>query len=776
MYYLFVFYNRREFDMPKIKTKPDYFTVLKYLTAFLLFLTFSMVEKSQSFYSVAVLAVILEFNTSLVVTPILFLLSFVVTGNFGLILSALFPAFILPSVNFVYRKLKYKPTIETTFFCALSLVGFIVFGNTFVEIDLENRIATALFTFLLTPILKCALNAIILKGLKFKFSYEEYSSIALCSVLFCISICNLTYPFILKGIAFSVLLFSAFIFKKSTNILISAVFGISFAVYYANLSLISVFILLGIITALTMPFGRYLSALSLGLIDYACFFLFEIYPSYGTVEICAMAFGLISFLIIPPKKLNLFKNKLTLFREKQLVRQSINRNRINLSNKLYELSNVFSDMHDAFYLLTDKKENEDSIKKKIQENVVTDVCLNCNNKESCKKKNNPKKGDMEKLTDIGFAKGKISFVDLPSTLLETCVHPNELIYAINKMLANYRNKKIDASAQGTRLELIAKQSDGVSEILKNLALETGATLKYHNKLEHELTQNLFKEGFVLSELLIYGEEESVTIGMIVEMREFNIEKLVLTVEKTLNIKVRLYDKVDITPNKQYLSFTKAPLYDAVFGLSTTKKDGSIASGDAHSVIRLKGDKFLVALSDGMGSGEKAESVSGVCLSLIESFYKAGLKSKLILDTVNRLLAVNTEDNFTALDVTVIDLNNLTADFIKYGSPYGFIVSNNQVKIVEGNTLPLGIIEDLSPAVCTTELLDGDIILLLSDGISDAFKSSGEIIDYLRTAPAFNPQTLTDGILQKAIEKNNGEKRDDMTALAVRIFKSGKLPA
>lgn len=762
--------------MIQSKNRLDYITVIKYLSVFLLFILFSLIQKTQSLYSVSFLAVILEFNLSVILTPILFLASFLVTGETGLIISALFPAIILPFVNVIYRKFNYKPTFETSLFCALSMIGFVVFGNTSKVIDFENKMAVAIFTFLLTPILKCSITAVVNKKLKFKFSYEEYASTALVSIILGISICNFSSPAVLKAISFAVILFSAFVGKKGSCVIISSLFGVSLAVYYANLNVLSCYLLLSLVASVTMPFNRFLSALTVGFFDYAFYALFEVYPAYGILELSALALGGLTFLLVPAKRLSILKEKLLLFREKQLVRQAINRNRINVSNRLYELSNVFSEMQDAFYTLTEKEEDFPSIKEKIQGVTVSNVCLNCKNKEGCKKKNNPKKADLDKIIDIGFAKGKISFVDLPSSLLETCVHPNELMFSINKSLSEYREKKTNESAQSTRLELIAGQSGGISEILKTLALETGTLLKYHNKLERELTQNLFKKGFIVSELLIYGEENSVSIGLIIEMREFDLTTLISTIEKTLKIKVYLSDKVDITSSRVYLSLKKAPLYDAVFGLSTTKKDGSLASGDAHSVIRLKGDKFLVALSDGMGSGKKAESVSGVCLSLIESFYKAGLKSKLILDTVNKLLAVNTEDSFTALDVTVIDLNDLTADFIKYGSPYGFIVSNNQVKIVEGNTLPLGIIEDLSPAVCQTQISDGDIILLLSDGVSDAFSSSSEIIEYLRTAPAFNPQTLTDDILSKAIEKTNGEKHDDMTALAVRIFKTANLPS
>ena len=232
----------------------------------------------------------------------------------------------------------------------------------------------------------------------------------------------------------------------------------------------------------------------------------------------------------------------------------------------------------------------------------------------------------------------------------------------------------------------------------------------------------------------------------------------------------LSDRVEISEDKCYLLFTHAPEYDAVYGLARAIKDGSDMSGDTHAVTRVEGDRLLVALSDGMGSGKEAENLSSTTLSLIESFYKAGLSSPLILNTVNKLLSINTEDSFTALDLSVIDFNACTADFIKYGSPYGFIISDQGIRIVEGNSLPLGIIDELKPSVCTAPLNDGDIILLLSDGVSDAFGSSGEVIDFLRTLPAKNPQTLADEVLYTAIKKNGGEKKDDMTALAVRIFK------
>ena len=285
-----------------------------------------------------------------------------------------------------------------------------------------------------------------------------------------------------------------------------------------------------------------------------------------------------------------------------------------------------------------------------------------------------------------------------------------------------------------------------------------------------LYENLFKAGFIVTELLLYGEEDRLSASIIICMDEFSLIELQSVVSKTLNTEMEIETKNQVNEQKTYILLKKANDYDAVFGIAKAVKDGSTKSGDTHALTKISSDKVLVALSDGMGSGLDAENVSSTSLSLIESFYKAGLNDSLILDTVNKLLSINTEDFFTALDISVIDLKKCSADFIKYGAPYGFIVNENGIKIVEGSSLPLGIIDGLKPSIATTELNDGDMIVLITDGISDAFNNSGAIIDFLRTLPAKNPQTLADEMLNKAISLNDNQVKDDMTALAVRVFK------
>ena len=614
------------------------------------------------------------------------------------------------------------------------------------------------------------------KGLKYKLSYEECVAIFAVAVAIGIGVSNYVSPYIWKGVIVFAILMSCYLLRFGIGTVISAVLGVSLAVYYRDVNQVALCLSLGLSADISMRFSRYLAVFCLPSADFFLYSIFNVYESYTAVYYLPVIIGALVFAAIPTKPLKELKDKLYSFREKQLVRETINRNRLMLSNRLYELSGVFTEMASAFNAFKKTAADENKTKSAMEREILNSVCKNCKFYERCKPKISDLKKGLTVMIDIGFAKGKLSLIDLPKELSETCIHPNDMLFGLNKMLAEYRSYAISAKNLASGRELIAEEISGVSEILKGLALDSGALLKYQSRLERSLSDNLFKHGLFVSEILIYGENERITVSMIIAMKEFSLTALIAVIDKTLGINMTLSEKSNITEEKTYLVFKRAANYDAVFGIAKAIKDGSNESGDTHSVLRINDEKFLVALSDGMGSGKQAETISNVALSLIESFYKAGMKSELILNTVNKLLSVNTEDNFTALDIAVIDLKNRSSDFIKYGSPYGYILSDGRVRIIEANSLPLGILTDLKPSVCQAEINDGDMILFMTDGVSDAFGSSGDIIDYIRLAPAFNPQSLADEVLNKAIELSKGEKKDDMTVLCVRIFKKTKQPA
>ena len=194
------------------------------------------------------------------------------------------------------------------------------------------------------------------------------------------------------------------------------------------------------------------------------------------------------------------------------------------------------------------------------------------------------------------------------------------------------------------------------------------------------------------------------------------------------------------------------------------------SGDSFTFTKLSHNKILLSVCDGMGSGEVAQQTSDTTISLIENFYRAEFDDQTILSTVNRLLSMQMADNYTAVDVATIDLSNATCDIIKVGSPVCFIKSREQTEKIAGTgALPVGILETIQPSIIKKMLNPGDIVILMSDGVVDAFDNDEKLQVYINNLSSQNPQEICDQILQKALLLDDGQAKDDMTVLAARIY-------
>ncbi|MBR2375835.1 MAG: SpoIIE family protein phosphatase [Clostridia bacterium] len=461
------------------------------------------------------------------------------------------------------------------------------------------------------------------------------------------------------------------------------------------------------------------------------------------------------------------ENKLVFYREKHLSRIAINRNRAAIGEQLFEISAVFREITTTFHTLG-ANAAEDGAKEYIRALAAEEVCKTCPHYRACSKKN--VKAQMDKLVDVGCLKGKVHLIDIPRELADVCVNQSGLLYAINKQLGEYRKYMTEAENAASGRALLANQAQGVSEILKNLALEQSEPLRMYTDKERALNVALLGVGIVCSEVLVFGEEQNPTLSL-VTFGKADVKKIAAVASHLFQTTMIISEKITLNDDKFCCILRKKPYFDAAFGVANAIKNGESASGDTHSVIKIDERRFMVALSDGMGSGEYAKRVSESTISLLESFYRAKMPSELVLSAVNKLLTFNREESFACVDIAVVDLDSGIADVVKIGSPLGFILSGNTVKVLETSSLPLGILDALRPDTASYALAENDVLLFLSDGIVDAFGSTTDLYEVLRSVPLKNPQQLADELLQRAMQAYGGSAKDDMTAVAVRLFKA-----
>ena len=190
-------------------------------------------------------------------------------------------------------------------------------------------------------------------------------------------------------------------------------------------------------------------------------------------------------------------------------------------------------------------------------------------------------------------------------------------------------------------------------------------------------------------------------------------------------------------------------------------------GDSHLACMLDGERLLVLVSDGMGSGDAARRESAGAVRLLGRFLRAGAASGLAVETVNALLLNRGgDDMFATVDMLILDLSTGEAEFTKLAACPTLIAREGRVRRVEGGRLPLGILERVSPGTNRARLLPGDVLLMATDGVMDAVGE--QALEALLQEGEEDMPSLTRRALALAERACEGGRRDDMTVVCLRV--------
>lgn len=262
----------------------------------------------------------------------------------------------------------------------------------------------------------------------------------------------------------------------------------------------------------------------------------------------------------------------------------------------------------------------------------------------------------------------------------------------------------------------------------------------------------------------------------VEKPTCNIKKMTKIISKILEHEVTLQKQqcgLRLGLNECIYTFTSADKQRIQVGVSKATKEGSITSGDNSIQTRLEDGKFLVAISDGMGSGKKAKRSSSMAIAMLNKLLSSGFDKDTSLRLINSTLStINDEDMFATLDIAIFDLFSKNLEFIKNGACPTYVKNKRNVQILKSVSLPTGILSDIDLIVYDKDIEDKDILVMCSDGILD---SSEEYTNkelwlkfLLEEIETDDVQKIADIILQEAIDNNYGKPKDDMTVIVMKI--------
>ena len=781
----------------------------KYILLYILTFMVSTIGIKQgvSPCSLAIVAAVGANEIPIIITLVLSLIGNIIGCGTGSILTYIITILIFfasfftaePKYNEESRNEKIK--FGKRIFISSLIVGIAkVFISGFLWYDLFVAIAMSMMTFVLYKIFVNAITVLINFYEKRAFTLEEMMGAAIVLTIAVCSLGNLQiFGFSIRNI---IAIFIVLVLGWKNGMLVGATSGITIGVTLGIIAetepiIIAAYAISGFIAGILNRFGK------IGVI--AGFILGDVILTYlqngGLENVILFKEILIAGigLLAVPKNIKLDIENI--IGNKQFLPVGGNRG-LNKSNetveKLKDVSKAVQEMANNYEDIVNQDKND--IKKKnkqifitemlnatdsLDENILYDSISNTEGKivndifETLLEKQFIKEKDLIQI----FAKNNnliVGFEDEEKNVnqeIEKMTQAINSAYRISKMNFIF-DARLKQEKKNTQSQL-----NGVSKAISAIADELKDDIKTELKNEEEYAKEKETIVFLLKEKEILAEEISINkkteerfnIELYInQTNKKDVENIISNIlSKTLKEKIKFVKKSKIKNEKiEKYTYISDDKYSIEVGQAIAIKDGMTVSGDSILNTRLKDGKYLLAISDGMGSGAEARKSSQIVIKMLKRLLDSGFKKETSIDLINSNLLNVGEDIYATLDIAIIDLYKGNVEFIKSGSAPSYVKTKKKIQLIKSATLPTGIVKNAVAEVVNRNVEDGDIILMCSDGVIDSnveYKNKTLWVKYLmEDIQNTNPQKISDIVLNEAVDNCYGKVKDDMSIVVFKI--------
>ena len=205
------------------------------------------------------------------------------------------------------------------------------------------------------------------------------------------------------------------------------------------------------------------------------------------------------------------------------------------------------------------------------------------------------------------------------------------------------------------------------------------------------------------------------------------------------------------------------------------RPANTVGGDFYDIIPLPDGRLVLVVGDVAGKGSPAALLMALLLAMLRTLVDEGLDAARLVERLNvQVLRHSPPSRFITLFYGIYDPANGLLQFVNAGHlPPLLRRSDGVVEQVGagGGSVALGMFENATYQTQSVIVNSGDILVLYSDGITEAEDAAGHafdesgLIDVLRSHTGEGPAQTASGVLRR-VEAYVGDVRlaDDLTVL------------
>ncbi|MFZ5989675.1 MAG: stage II sporulation protein E [Bacillota bacterium] len=718
------------------------------------------------------------------------ILGMITGGAAGELYTALTFIFLFTTVSTVFKNIKTKDTFKSS---AISLVSVIipqmvmVYLQGFLLYDLLKALFYSGLVFSLVFIFKN--STAIIDGTKKRhvLSNEEMISIAMLSAIALSGFSDVQFAGITLTNVFGILAILLFSFRAGPGM--GAAVGVIVGLI-VNLSspatplVIGSYAFCGLLSGVFKNLGKIGASLGF-IVGNAVLTLYINGSTEVLVYLKDIILAAVMFMVIPQKfvestlgsfsRVSVVSKDRTSYsdRIKELTIDKLN----NFARAFGELSKTFNEISQT--QVATNKQDISSLFDRVADKVCKDcsLCLHCWDRNFYNTYQ-----VMFKIVENLERKGWIEESDIPTYFMERCERIEEFVKQVNNIYELFKVDLVWKNKIGESRGLVSQQLDGLSKVISNLALEIDTEVKFRGDLEHVLLIEFDKAGVKANDVVVFENKWGKYEVNVYHRGCVGGNKCIDIIEKVTTStlgKRMIRDKSECVHNHRSgicnLKLVEEEVLSVTTGVARVSKYDKEVSGDNYTFMNTGDGKYIVALSDGMGSGQKASTQSKAAISLLEQFMETGFDKDTAIRLINSILVLKSDDDsFATIDLSAVDLYDGKVEFVKIGAVPTFLKKSKGVEVIKSVSLPAGILSNIEPELVCKNVENGDFIIMVTDGIIDSFKTEdgGEqaLIKFIEDINSINPQSIADLILAESYSKCDGKPVDDMTVLVAKVWK------
>ena len=442
--------------------------------------------------------------------------------------------------------------------------------------------------------------------------------------------------------------------------------------------------------------------------------------------------------------------------------------------KIRSISESFSALSEIFYNLSSKLKRPTVLDlRAICEDSFENHCKECENRELCygAEYDSTLEG-MKKITVQLHSSGVADEKKLPDSFKRKCHNLQKICENINRSCAIATKKAF----LNEKTEIFAFDYDAISKILNDAICENEEEFKIDNSMGKKIAHAIAEEGYGEHNVTVFGKRKLRIFARGLDLSDKNSDISSLKSKLEATACVCLTDPTfELAFGSVNMQIEARRTYSAEAAFATATSDGESICGDTVSVFENKNDYLYALISDGMGTGRSAALTSEMCNAFLRNMLTAGNRMETSLRMLNSVLRAKGSKSETECSATVdllqLDLYSGALTLVKSGAAPTFVIRRGNVFKLASPSFPIGILRALDAKQMDIGCEDGDVIVMVSDGVMRGGEDCAYLTEMLREKDLVreNPSKIADRILRRA-KAELDTPNDDISVIVVRVKK------